>query len=153
MPCVSIFTMPIEVIDSAVDVRGGSIFVRRWSLGQSQRSPIILLHDSLGCIGLWRDFPDALARATTRPVIAYDRLGFGQSTKRLGRPAIDFIREEAEEFFPAIQRALGITQFVLFGDSVGGAMALVIAASQSEKCDAVITESAQAFVEPLTLSG
>ena len=69
------------------------------------------------------------------------------------RPSVDFISEEAETFFPALQRALGITQFSLFGHSVGGAMALVIAASQRERCEAVITESAQAFVEPRTLAG
>jgi pimeloyl-ACP methyl ester carboxylesterase len=66
---------------------------------------------------------------------------------------VDFVSDEAVTFFPPIQRALGITRFSLFGHSVGGAMALVIAASQSEACDAVITEAAQAFVEPRTLAG
>ncbi len=55
--------------------------------------------------------------------------------------------------FPPIRRALGIDRFSLFGHSVGGAMALAIAGSQSEACDAVVTEAAQAFVEPRTLSG
>ena len=144
--------MSTDVSDSLVDVPGGSIFVRRWSLGHHNRSPIILLHDSLGCVDLWRDFPEALARATTRDVIAYDRLGFGKSTPRLERPSAGFVFEEGEKFFPPIQHALGLTRFSLFGHSVGGAMAIVIAASQTEECEAVMTESAQAFVEPLTLS-
>jgi len=126
--------------------------VRRWSPGHGSRSPIVLLHDSLGSVEQWRDFPEALARAAGREVIAYDRLGFGRSTRRTERPSVDFISEEARRFFPAIRRALGIPQFVLFGHSVGGAMALVIAASLSEACDAVITEAAQAYVEPRTLS-
>src|SRR5215470_2569022 len=144
--------MSIEVLDSRVDVPGGSVFVRLWSLGRSNRAPIILLHDSLGCVDLWREFPEALAKATTRDVIAYDRLGFGKSTPRIERPSVGFVFEEAEIFFPAIPRALGLTRFSLFGHSVGGAMAIVVAASQGEGCEAVITESAQAFVEPLTLS-
>jgi len=86
-------------------------------------------------------------------VIAYDRLGFGRSTPRLARPSADFITEEAARYFPAIQHALGIARFLLFGHSVGGAMALVIAASRPEGCGAVITEAAQAFVEPRTLAG
>jgi pimeloyl-ACP methyl ester carboxylesterase len=142
-----------EVLDSFVEVPGGSVFVRRWSAGHIDRPPIIILHDSLGSVEQWRDFPDALAAATSRPVIAYDRLGFGRSTPRSQRPSADFISDEAVTFFPPIQRALGINRFSLFGHSVGGAMALVIAASQREACDAVITEAAQAFVEPRTLAG
>ena len=145
--------MSTQVLDSLVEVPGGSVFVRQWRLGQSDHLPIILLHDSLGSVDLWRDFPDALANVTARDVIAYDRLGFGRSTQRIEQPSTGFIAEEAETFFPEIQRALGIPRFALFGHSVGGAMALVIAASQPEGCEAVITESAQAFVEPRTLAG
>ena len=145
--------MSIEIIDSFVEVSWGEIFVRRWNVGHSTHPPIILLHDSLGCVDLWRDFPEALATATNRDVIAYDRLGLGKSSQRRERPSIDFIFDEGKTFFPAIQRALGITRFSLFGHSVGGAMAIVIAALQNEKCEAVITESAQTSVEPLTLSG
>lgn len=142
-----------EILDSLVEVPGGRVFVRCWSPGHGKRPPIILLHDSLGSVEQWRDFPGALSAATSTPVIAYDRLGFGKSTPRGQRPSVDFISNEAVTFFPPIQRALGITRFSLFGHSVGGAMALVIAASQSEACDAVITEAAQAFVEPRTLAG
>ena len=145
--------MSIEIIDSFVDVPWGNIFVRRWNIGHSTHPPIILLHDSLGCVALWRDFPEALATATNRDVIAYDRLGFGKSSPRRERPSIDFIFEEGKTFFPAILHALGITRFSLFGHSVGGAMAIVIAALQNEECEAVMTESAQTFVEPLTLLG
>jgi pimeloyl-ACP methyl ester carboxylesterase len=80
-------------------------------------------------------------------------LGFGKSTPRLERPSVDFVSEEAAGSFPALLRALGITRFSLFGHSVGGAMALAIAALQGEACEAVITEAAQAFVEPGTLAG
>ena len=145
--------MGTEVLDSLVEVPGGSIFVRRWSAGHSERPPIVLLHDSLGCVDQWRDFPDALARATNRPAVAYDRLGFGKSTQRSERPSVDFVADEAVRFFPPLRRALGITRFSLFGHSVGGAMALAIAALQGEACEAVVTEAAQAFVEPRTLAG
>jgi pimeloyl-ACP methyl ester carboxylesterase len=86
-------------------------------------------------------------------VIAYDRLGFGNSTPRRERPSVDFVTEEASRYFPALRRALGLTRFVLLGHSVGGAMALAIAAAERDGCAAVITESAQAFVEPRTLEG
>lgn len=145
--------MGIEARDSFVAVPGGSIFVRRWNAGRSEHPPILLLHDSLGCVEQWRDFPDALASATATEVIAYDRLGFGNSTPRLQRPSADFVTEEAERFFPALRTVLGLTRFALLGHSVGGAMALAIAAAQRDGCVAVITEAAQAFVEARTLEG
>jgi pimeloyl-ACP methyl ester carboxylesterase len=143
--------MSTEVHDSFVDVPGGNIFVRSWSQSGVNYAPIVLLHDSLGSVEQWRDFPRALAEATARHVIAYDRLGFGRSTRRIERPSVDFILEEAARFFPVIQRTLGLTRFSLFGHSVGGAMALSIAAAHSEGCEAIITAAAQAFVEPRTL--
>jgi pimeloyl-ACP methyl ester carboxylesterase len=145
--------MTIAFSDSTVPVPGGSVFTRRWNSCDSSLAPIILLHDSLGCVDLWRDFPGMLADATARPVVAYDRLGFGRSTRREAVPAVGFIREEAEVFFPAIAKALGLSGFLLFGHSVGGAMALMIAALHPRNCQAVITESAQAFVEARTLCG
>ncbi|HEY0940995.1 MAG TPA: alpha/beta hydrolase [Steroidobacter sp.] len=145
--------MSSEVLDSYVDVPGGKIFVRRWRPDACSQSPIVLLHDSLGCVDMWRDFPAELAQVTSREVIAYDRLGFGKSTPREGLPSVSFISEEADIYFPAIRSALGIDRFVLFGHSVGGAMAVAIAAAHRDDCDAVITESAQACVEERTLSG
>ena len=85
-------------------------------------------------------------------MIAYDRMGFGQSTPRTERPSIHFIREEAELQFPALRRGLGLARFALFGHSVGGAMAVMVAALL-DGCEAVVTESAQAFVEDRTLGG
>ena len=72
--------------DQTVAVPGGDLLVRRWNPARSALAPIILLHDSLGSIALWRDFPPALAEATQREVIAYDRLGFGRSSARQAPP-------------------------------------------------------------------
>ena len=139
--------------DLWVDVPGGKVFTRSWKGESSDSAPIILMHDSLGSVELWRDFPAALAEATGRAVIAYDRLGFGKSAPLTQRPSVQFISEEADVIFPALRQQLVIDRCVLFGHSVGGAMALASAALHGEGCEAVITESAQSFVEPLTLSG
>lgn len=120
--------MTIETTDSFVKVSGGSIFVRQWRSEGAQRSPLVLLHDSLGSVELWRDFPALLAEVLNRHVIAYDRLGFGKSTLRTDRPSITFIDDEAENF-PAVRNGLGLERFALFGHSVGGAMAVRIAAA------------------------
>ncbi|MBT8767039.1 alpha/beta fold hydrolase [Metapseudomonas boanensis] len=135
----------------------GKLFVRRWqpdAAGEAaDEAPIILLHDSLGCVELWRDFPGRLSAATGREVIAYDRLGFGRSDPHPGEWSVDFIRDEAERFFPLLLSSLGIQRFIAFGHSVGGAMAVNCAARYPAHCQALITESAQAFVEDRTLQG
>lgn len=148
----------VNVQDFDVPLSQGTLFARRWTpAGDSSAlddlAPIVLFHDSLGSVALWRSFPEQLCAVTRRPVIAYDRLGYGLSAERLGPMPFDFIESEALDFFPALQQALRFTNFVAFGHSVGGAMALNCAVAQPEKCEAVITESAQAFNEPMTVAG
>src|SRR5699024_3024138 len=127
---------PMQITDHSIDIADGSIYARRWQPHGTTRLPIILLHDSLGSVGLWRDFPAALAHTTHRPVIAYDRLGFGHS------PPLH-----------ALATALGLTRYILLGHSVGGCMALFAASVATNPCAALITESAQAFVGEQTMAG
>jgi pimeloyl-ACP methyl ester carboxylesterase len=123
------------------------------SAGSHENIPIVLFHDSLGCVELWRDFPERLALATGRDVVAYDRLGFGQSDPHPGTLDCGFVRDEAVTGFRLLRDALGIGAFVAFGHSVGGGMAVACAAMHAADCRALITESAQAFVEDRTTQG
>jgi pimeloyl-ACP methyl ester carboxylesterase len=116
-------------------------------------APILLFHDSLGCIELWRSFPKALAVTTGRCVIAYDRLGFGRSDPYPGRLGSDFIGREAQHVVPRLCEQFGITEFVACGHSVGGGMAVETAARFPTRCQALVTIAAQAFVEDRTLEG
>ena len=146
----------IAVEDRLIDATAGSIFTRCWRIARNDASasaPILLLHDSLGCVELWRDFPEALARTTGRTVIAYDRPGFGRSLPLRARPSVTFIDDEATGTFPSLVDALGLPRFALLGHSVGGAMALAIAAHAGDACEAVVSVSAQAFVEARTRDG
>ncbi len=148
-----------EVRDHWVQTPQGRIFVREWTpVGQNPAAtptlaPIIMFHDSLGAVSLWRDFPQALSAATGRTVYAYDRLGFGQSDARSDQPSLHFVSEEASKYFPKLREQLGIGHFVVLGHSVGGGMAVCSAAASPDDCDAVITIGAQAFVEECTKQG
>jgi pimeloyl-ACP methyl ester carboxylesterase len=142
--------------DAWVEHSHGRISARIWSPATDStsaaiNSPIVLFHDSLGCVDLWRTFPAALSQNTGRRVIAYDRLGFGRSDRRRDMPGLDFMSDEAETYFPALREQLGLKRFIAFGHSAGGAMALHCAARFRDACDAVITESAQAFLEDRTM--
>lgn len=144
----------MTVRDAFVGTPLGRLFVRTWSgaADSAERAPIVLLHDSLGCVELWRDFPALLSSATGRSVVAYDRLGFGKSDPHPGRLGFDFVTDEARTGLPALTAALAIDRRVLFGHSVGGAMAVAAGAAFPERTEAIVTESAQAFVEERTLA-
>jgi len=144
--------------DTWVEHPGGRIFARTWhpmkATGHAvAASPVVLFHDSLGCVDLWRNFPALLSESTGRRVIAYDRLGFGRSDPRCDTPGLDFIADEAQTYFPAVCEQLGVKRFIAFGHSVGGGMAVYCAAKFSDACDGLITESAQAFAEDKTVQG
>ena len=115
------------------------------------QAPIVLLHDSLGSVALWRSFPAALAEAANRRVIAYDRLGFGRSAPRHETLTPAFVADESRQGFEPLHGHLVRGPFVLMGHSVGGGMAVHIAADRPRECLALVTESAQAFAEDLTL--
>lgn len=144
----------VVAADHHIPTPTGTLFARRWSSPEAGTRPdIILFHDSLGCVDLWRDFPERLALAVGLPVVAYDRHGFGRSDAHPAKLAFDFMREEARTSLPALRAALAIDRFIAFGHSVGGSMAVSCAAAWPDACVGVITESAQAFVEDRTLAG
>lgn len=150
--------MPATVLDRWIPHPEGRLFAREWrpegSPAADAAAPIVLLHDSLGCVELWRDFPAQLSQATGRRVIAYDRLGFGRSDARAEvLSPLGFIGEEATRYFPAVREHLGLERFVVGGHSVGGGMSIHIAARAGAACQALITLSAQVFTEERTLDG
>ncbi|MNM36749.1 Proline iminopeptidase [compost metagenome] len=136
-----------------IETPQGRLFAQQWAPLTGQGVPIILLHDSLGCVALWRDFPALLAAATGRRVIAYDRLGFGRSDAHPEKLRLGFVEAEARQGFAAVREQLAIDEFIVFGHSVGGGMAVGCAAAFAAHCQGLITESAQAFVEARTLEG
>ena len=138
--------------DVWIDHPRGRIFARIWH-GCPDQAPMVLFHDSLGCVELWRDFPARLKAATGRTVIAYDRLGFGRSDPRQDTLPPDFVADEADTFFPLIREQLGLRGFVAFGHSVGGGMAVHCAARYQDDCSALVTVAAQAFVGEETRRG
>lgn len=135
----------------------GQLFLQAYVPSQqiksTQACPIVLLHDSLGSVALWRDFPQQLAEQTQRTVYAYDRLGFGQSSAAPQALHLDFIALEAEQGFKALIDYLQLQHFIVMGHSVGGGMACHVAAHYPLQCQALISIAAQSKVESKTLAG
>jgi len=117
--------------------------------GDPARAPLLLLHEGLGSVRLWRDWPTALAAATGRRVVAYSRLGHGFSDLPPEPRTVDFMHEEAAVVVPALRAALGLVDPVLIGHSDGGSIALVHAATHA--VSGVVVLAPHVIAEPAGL--
>lgn len=115
--------------------------------------PLVLLHEGLGCVAMWRDFPQALAAATGCRVIAYSRPGYGHSQAYAEARTPRYMHHEGEVVLPALLAALGIDKPVLIGHSDGGSIALICAGAHPELPLAVAVMAPHEFVEEATLAG
>lgn len=93
-------------------------------------APIVFLHEGLGSVAMWRDWPAQLCRQLGRDGVVYSRRGYGRSdpvpdVRGQGRLAPDYMHREAFEVLPALLAALGVREPVLLGHSDGGSIALL----------------------------
>jgi pimeloyl-ACP methyl ester carboxylesterase len=95
-----------------------------WFGDKASPLSLVLLHEGLGSIGLWRDWPERLARETGCGVLAYSRAGYGKSDPvELPRP-LDYMQREAREAVPEVLDRTAVTRCVLIGHSDGASIAL-----------------------------
>ena len=100
---------------------------------RSQAPTIVMLHEGLGCVALWRDFPAKLAAATGHGVFAYSRAGYGGSERiDLPRP-LDYMSLEARFSLPAVLEAIGFERGILLGHSDGASIAAIYAGEHSDE--------------------
>ena len=119
-----------------------------------EKPVIVFLHEGLGCMKLWKDFPLDVCRMTGFRGLMYDRYGYGESEKIEEPRENDFLYHEAAEALPELLSKLGISEPVmLFGHSDGGTISLIFGALYPEKTAAIVTESSHIFIEPVTIRG
>jgi pimeloyl-ACP methyl ester carboxylesterase len=133
-------------------VTGGTLETAWWGPGPDQAPTLVLLHEGLGCVALWRDVPERLAAATGWGVLAYSRFGYGASdTTPLPRP-MTYMHHEGQVVLPEVLRAAGIRQAVLVGHSDGGSIAAIYAGSNGKHLLGLVTIAAHFFVEDLNIA-
>lgn len=115
--------------------------------------PIVFLHDSLGSISVWREFPKMVSENTGHPSIAYDRQGYGHSDPFSDETRNTRYLEEQADFLILFLDQLQIETCILFGHSDGGSIALIAGAKYPGRIQGIITEGAHVFVEDITLAG
>ena len=137
----------------------------RWIGPRPDVTPtLVFLHEGLGCVGTWRDFPDRLALATGCGALVYSRMGYGASDPMRGAWSVRFMHDEALEVLPAVLRHFRLEDVVLFGHSDGASIAIIYAGARpgelsglpepgrgTARVRALVLEAPHVFVEPICI--
>ncbi len=120
--------------------------------GPASAPTIVLMHEGLGSVSTWRDFPRRLADATNTGVFAFSRRGYGRSSPaQLPRP-VDYLRREAFDVVPKVLEKIGFERGILLGHSDGGSIAAIYAGSvQDHRVRGLALIEPHFFVEEINL--
>jgi pimeloyl-ACP methyl ester carboxylesterase len=149
--CLCAFVVDLELRMPFVTAGGHRLEYERLD-GAADRPTLVLLHEGLGSVALWRDFPAKLAQATGAPIVVYSRHGYGQSEALAAPRAPDYMHDEALVVLPELRQALGLEDVVLVGHSDGASIALIHAGSGHWPVRALVLEAPHVFVEDASVA-
>ena len=113
---------------------------------------VVMLHEGLGSVSHWKDFPHVLAEATGAGVFLYSRYGHGGSDALEEPRSVSYMHDEAQVVLPEILQKAGIERPLLFGHSDGASIAIVYAGTFPESAAGLILEAPHVFVEDITVT-
>ena len=113
----------------------------------SSAPTIVMLHEGLGSISMWKDFPQRVAGATGCAVLLYSRYGHGKSDRLAEKRPVDFMHREAKVVLPELLRQFELVRPILLGHSDGASIALIYAGAFPKRSRALVLEAPHVFVE------
>ncbi|MEO8738749.1 MAG: alpha/beta hydrolase [Casimicrobiaceae bacterium] len=121
---------------------------------QERTAPVLVfLHEGLGSVAMWRDFPQRLAASCGCPALIYSREGYGRSAPLAAPRRTDYMHEEALVRLPALLDRLGIAAPILIGHSDGASIALIHAGAHLRPVRACVALAPHVFVEDVSIAG
>lgn len=128
-------------------------YVRLPSAHPREGAPaIVFLHEGLGSVAMWRDFPQKVADATGCEAVVYSRAGYGGSGPAALPRAVSYMHDEGLAVLPAFLSALELERPLLFGHSDGGSIALICAGGTDTPLAGVIAMAPHVMVEDISVS-
>ncbi len=134
-----------------ISVGGRRIELERIPAGVPGRPVLVFLHEGLGSVAMWRDFPARVAHACGCDAFVYSRLGYGRSAPLDGPRGVRYMHDEALIALPDVLRAAGVARPVLVGHSDGGSIALIHAGSGHPVAGLVLL-APHVFVEDVSIA-
>lgn len=121
---------------------------------RSAHPAVVFLHEGLGSIALWKDFPEKFCLEHGLTGLVFSRYGYGQSTPRPAQEKwpVSFMHEQAHQVLPIFFSHLGISKPWLFGHSDGASIALLYASRFSEQLSGIVVAAPHILVEDLTIA-
>jgi pimeloyl-ACP methyl ester carboxylesterase len=135
---------------SFVTVQGRKLEVQKIPAENRDAPTLVFLHEGLGSVAMWRDFPQKAAAATGCAAVVYSRYGYGQSEVLCGPRKVDYMHVEALEVLPELLDRLGVGELVLVGHSDGGSIALIHAAA-NDGIKGLVVMAPHVFVEDISV--
>ena len=136
---------------SLADVAGARLEYEWIRTGAARSPAIVLLHEGLGSISMWRDFPRRLADTTQREVLVYSRLGYGRSSPLVGSRAVSYMDYEALTVLPQLLDQLQVSKPILLGHSDGASIAMIHAGGSARLVAGLILLAPHVFVEDVSV--
>ena len=127
-------------------------FLRPDGAPDAGRAGLVFLHEGLGSVALWKDFPAQVVSATAVPALVYSRYGYGKSDRLAGARGVDYMHREALEVLPELLDSLSIRNPVLIGHSDGASIALIHAGAGSRPVRGLVLMAPHVFVEDITVN-
>ena len=138
-----------------VQAGGHRLEIRRIEPAAVSHGPagtLVFLHEGLGSVALWKDFPQRLARRTGCPALVYSRYGYGKSDRLQNPHAVDYMHREALDTLPELLSTLSIRDPILIGHSDGASIALIYAGARCGPLLGAVLMAPHVFVEEITVA-
>ncbi|HET9339043.1 MAG TPA: alpha/beta hydrolase [Casimicrobiaceae bacterium] len=135
-----------------VDVGAARLEVERIDVGRRDAPTIVMLHEGLGSVAMWKDFPHRVAHAANRDVLAYSRAGYGRSSPAALPYDVRYMHDEALVALPRLLDACAVERPILLGHSDGATIALIHAGASGRPVTGLALMAPHVFVEDVSIA-
>jgi len=143
------------MVNESIKINSHHLEIKWFCKDVKNKPTLIFLHEGLGSVSMWKDFPKILSRKVQCPALVYSRLGYGNSDSDSSPYKINFMHTHALHDLPLLIQMLDIEHYILIGHSDGGSISLIHAGNRKQIHQGlvgVITEAAHLFCEKITVS-
>jgi pimeloyl-ACP methyl ester carboxylesterase len=138
MPFATVCSHPIEY--------------ERVAVTRADRPTLVFLHEGLGSVAMWRDFPSRVAHATNCNALVYSRYGYGNSEPMREPRTVSYMHDEALAALPELLDEFAVDKPILVGHSDGGSIALIHAGEARRRVGGLVLMSPHVFVEDISIA-